>query len=334
MILRFTPKQIKVLMFAVIVIALIYTGIYLLFSSKWDSEQAVLSSSLQVEEQQVQQLQKKIEAVEEQTLSSTILLQEKLPVDPLVEQLILDLEKAETISDSFISSMSFSDGTFSVENTLEQYQQFLEKDQARSERSESLTEDKEESQEESTTEQSEQTKEETALTTLGLEQVEVTLNVESPTFFEMKEFLKQIELLPRIVRVKALTFAGIPELTSEDQTINTLKYTVVISTYYFPGLEDLKDELPPLETPEPSKKKNPFLPSTEEEQEVEESESSNTSSNSSTNVIEHTVQAGETLYLISQKYYQDRSGEKKIRDYNDLSSNYLVVGQVLKIPLD
>jgi cytoskeletal protein RodZ len=49
--------------------------------------------------------------------------------------------------------------------------------------------------------------------------------------------------------------------------------------------------------------------------------------------IEHVVGNGETLYRISMKYYNSRSGEKIISDYNDLINNQVNVGQTLIIPL-
>ena len=49
-------------------------------------------------------------------------------------------------------------------------------------------------------------------------------------------------------------------------------------------------------------------------------------------VIQHTVAEKEPLYRISMKYYKDRSGEEKIRNYNQLSGNNVYAGQVLDIP--
>lgn len=46
----------------------------------------------------------------------------------------------------------------------------------------------------------------------------------------------------------------------------------------------------------------------------------------------HTVQQGETLYSISMKYYKTREGEPFIRTINNLISNELTAGQILKIP--
>ncbi|MGE6629498.1 LysM peptidoglycan-binding domain-containing protein [Bacillus sp. NPDC077027] len=53
-----------------------------------------------------------------------------------------------------------------------------------------------------------------------------------------------------------------------------------------------------------------------------------------TRVVKHTVGPKETLYRISMKYYQNRSGEEKIRAYNNLRDNSVYSGQVLNIPLE
>ncbi|AOP15604.1 LysM peptidoglycan-binding domain-containing protein [Bacillus licheniformis] len=50
-------------------------------------------------------------------------------------------------------------------------------------------------------------------------------------------------------------------------------------------------------------------------------------------VLKHTVGEKETLFRISMKYYKNRSGEEKIRNYNQLSGNNVYAGQVLNIPI-
>ncbi|MDM5298566.1 LysM peptidoglycan-binding domain-containing protein [Bacillus pumilus] len=51
-------------------------------------------------------------------------------------------------------------------------------------------------------------------------------------------------------------------------------------------------------------------------------------------VVQHTVGPEENLYRISMKYYKNRSGEEKIKAYNDLKGNSVYSGQVLNIPLE
>lgn len=49
-------------------------------------------------------------------------------------------------------------------------------------------------------------------------------------------------------------------------------------------------------------------------------------------VIYHTVQPNETLFRIAIKYYQSKSGVEKIKEANQLQTDNIYVGQVLKIP--
>ncbi|HZH61549.1 MAG TPA: LysM peptidoglycan-binding domain-containing protein [Metabacillus sp.] len=47
----------------------------------------------------------------------------------------------------------------------------------------------------------------------------------------------------------------------------------------------------------------------------------------------HKVAAGETLFSIAIKYYNSRSGEDIIREYNHFNGNEIFEGQILKIPI-
>ncbi|MCM3692879.1 LysM peptidoglycan-binding domain-containing protein [Neobacillus niacini] len=58
-----------------------------------------------------------------------------------------------------------------------------------------------------------------------------------------------------------------------------------------------------------------------------------TSAASTETTLTHTVKTGENLYRISLKYYHSKAGEEIIRKANNLKSNEIMVGQVLKIPV-
>ncbi|KKI93122.1 hypothetical protein WQ54_06355 [Bacillus sp. SA1-12] len=62
-------------------------------------------------------------------------------------------------------------------------------------------------------------------------------------------------------------------------------------------------------------------------------ESEETDSTHYREVITHKVAANETLFKIAIKYYNSRSGEEIIREYNNLQGDTVFEGQVLKIPL-
>ncbi|PMC39452.1 hypothetical protein CJ195_05890 [Bacillus sp. UMB0899] len=68
--------------------------------------------------------------------------------------------------------------------------------------------------------------------------------------------------------------------------------------------------------------------------EVSQSESTEDKSQDQYREIKtHKVATGETLFSIAIKYYNNRSGEEIIRQYNNLAGNEIYVGQTLKIPI-
>lgn len=64
-----------------------------------------------------------------------------------------------------------------------------------------------------------------------------------------------------------------------------------------------------------------------------ESTSTNSNEQEYRDIITHKVGAGETLFKIAIKYYNSRTGEDIIRQYNNLNGNDIYEGQILKIPL-
>jgi type IV pilus assembly protein PilO len=186
----------------------------------------------QEEELAVQlKLQKAIETkvnsiTDNETVDSTS-LQKKIPVEPLTERLILDLEKAELISGSIIQSIIFerTDG--------------------------SLTEQGNEGSDGSV--------KETQLPPL-LKRLKMTMVVEAPSYFEMEEFLEEIESLERIVEINGLYFEGEEELKENMEGYNedTITFELTASAFYIPELDDLKDGVPAIQSPSPSLKKDPF----------------------------------------------------------------------------
>jgi LysM repeat protein len=83
----------------------------------------------------------------------------------------------------------------------------------------------------------------------------------------------------------------------------------------------------------------PVIPETPVEEPVSEQGNNNVpntdknSAASTETTITHTVKTGENLYRISLKYYHSKAGEEIIRKANNLKSNEIIVGQVLKIPV-
>jgi type IV pilus assembly protein PilO len=304
---------------------------YLFILQPVQSKAEQFETELNQEEALLSTVEASVHNKQEKAFQGTMELQKKLPVEPLLEQFLLDLEKAEIVSGSFITSMSFGKkGNEDSTNLVEQYIEGVE---------EAI-----DSQNDASSEETDASQESTAkgLIPEGIKRLTVNLTVEAPSYFELEAFLRAIEETRRISKIDELRFSGNEEAVSTDSEPETLIYTLTVSTFYYPKLEELKDQLPSLEVPNPSQKINPLVPlvpgsknvNEEEEANQEDTEENEENNNETAEIIEHKVQPGETLYRISQKYYNDRSGEDLIKEYNELEGNTVYTGQVLKIPIE
>ena len=249
--LRFTRKHLIILGSSTIfLIGLSFLLIYL-FVKPVEIQNESIQSSIAMQQKFLDILNEKQVENTAPVVSSTE-LQKKIPVIPLVEQVILDLEKAENVSNSKISNMSFSESDF--------YNPVEEEDTSTDEQVDAAPES-------SPTTDSEETFDPTLLE--GLKQVIVTITVESPGYRELENFLSLIEHQTRITKVDSLNFTGKQEVTSIEQNIDEpLVYAITLSTFYMSAYPELAENAPEINVPEPDNKKNPlFTNSADEEDE-------------------------------------------------------------------
>lgn len=315
-------KNETVILSLVILLSFAVISFFYIFLIKPEKETLQgIEKKLVSEEALLAGVEARIENKQKVDSEGTLQLQKKLPVDPLVELFLLDLEKAETISGSFITSMDFGDENVETASTV--VDDYIEEAQENEN-----TDEEVESDDEAKTEEIPE----------GVKSVSVLLTVEAPTYFELEAFLSAIEQSKRITKVDELNFSGNKEVITTEDTPDKLTYTIRITTFYYPKLEELKEQLPSLDVPDPSEKMNPLVPvvpktsihSSKDTTSTEDA--ANNSDRVSDSFTKHTVQSGENLYSISQKYYEDRSGEELIKEANELTSDTLYTGQVLKIP--
>lgn len=193
-------------------------------------------------------------------------IQKRIPVIPLVEQIVLDLERAETLSESRVISMSYSESEFTL---LDETQPVEDQEAANPEN----IEEKDQVSTDNGSDEAEQNVEVEDVDPQlidGLNQITVTLQVQSPTYPDLEKFLSVIEHQTRITRVDSLSFSGTPELTSVDQIAQPLVYDVTISTFYMPKYTELAEEAPKLTVPLPSNKDNPLATGLEKKSEENE----------------------------------------------------------------
>ncbi len=174
---------------------------------------------------------------------SVTFLQQKLPVKPLTEQLVLEIAKAETISESFVKNIQVSEGDglpvlAGVENP--ESQQKLEEQEAAPE-----------------TQTAGDLPAEAGIA--GMKKILITLDIESVNYFGLEKFIQTLENSKRIIAVEAIEFTGPDEIKdlSAGNSV-TIPYKLIISAFYMPDLLELQKLLPKYSFPEPSSKRDPF----------------------------------------------------------------------------
>lgn len=256
--LRLSKQELLMLIAAVIIVAAVIFGGNFLFLNPKKAEISNKEQQLQTEELLLATIEAKLAGTSAPSPQSVAELQKKVPVKQQLEQLILDLNQAEVLSNSFISNMSFSEGDVAA-RTLE----------------DAGAENSQETTDETSTETQATTDTDTAEDENqykphplpeGIKKLNVNLSVTSPSYDDLMGFLIALEGLNRRVMIESVAFSGSTELTNVEEEEFT--YSVTLSAFYMPTLEDLEDQLPELEVPEPSNKPNPFATSPKEMEET------------------------------------------------------------------
>lgn len=220
------------------------------FLSPLESELVTKKQSLESEQKLLDVMTGKNEEDTAKITEDTKELQKKVPVSPLQEQLIFDLERAENVSNSKILSMGFSkDSDVTMETT--------QTDAANTEETQN-PEATSETTPENTTDAAANQQATSASTSGGLKKLTVSLSVESPTYEDLEKFIGTLENLNRIVVVESINYSGGQEVTSIVAVPEIISYSLNISAYYLPALEDLIADLPKIDAPVPANKKNPL----------------------------------------------------------------------------
>lgn len=281
MTLRFSKKEIFILTLAVVLTAaLIFAGFHFYLSPK-KRDIETKTSTLKSEQQVLAALQQQQTQKTDITVESIAALQRKVPVKPQLEQLILDLEKAEIVSGSQIKNMTFAEADVAGAAPEVQQQQPAE-DENIEESSDSNKESEGQVQlnagenTQGTTQQSGtngqpsgQPSQQTGSNQpapyqptplpAGIKRLTVNLQVVSSNYDELKSFIETLEALPRTIVVESVGFSSGGEITSLDSELKEeLSYSITLSAFYMPALTDLQDQLPEIVPPEPGNKTYPF----------------------------------------------------------------------------
>lgn len=243
-----SKKQLLYVLLTLVFIAGIAFGSYYLFIKPVNDKMDRKQSELQMATQQLNIIENNLQQMNEQTVLSTVELQKQVPVKRLLDQLLLDIEKSEIISDVNIIEMKMNGTESDEEIDLSEE----EENQPQEENSETETET-EDSKENSGTDPLIEEK-----LPNGIKKVSIVLNGQADTYFEMESFIKNLLDLKRILKVESLKYTGFDEIVSVMQEDQMVEFELAIAAYYYPELAELQKELPPLDTPRISNKRNPL----------------------------------------------------------------------------
>ncbi|MEI2664580.1 type II secretion system protein GspM [Rossellomorea sp. LJF3] len=217
---------------------------YFVYSPQQDRLE-MKQKELKAEQKILSAVEAKTEQIEAHSYKDIHTLQKQIPVEPLTDQIILQLEKAEVLSQSEIQSINFAKEDFAYSS--EESDDTLEGNS-----------------------QGSSSPQESGSDNSAVKRLQMTMTVQSGNYFEMEKFIHELENLPRIVEVNQLLIQGREEMSPvlTDEGPEPLIFQLVASAFYIPGLSGLQDSLPSIDSPPPSLKKNPFIqytdPSSEE----------------------------------------------------------------------
>ncbi|USK69378.1 LysM peptidoglycan-binding domain-containing protein [Peribacillus asahii] len=306
-----TSKTSKLLLFILMMVVVIGGGLYVYFLHFQPLQQKVneLEGAITKEKQELAMIDETGQSSAKKEIVNTSELQQKIPVQPLTDQIVLSFEEAEVASGTLITSLTFQEGE--------------EDEQQSSETEDALGIEKE----------TENTAEGAENLPGGVKQIQAEMTVISPSYKELETFVKEIEQLPRMAKVESLQFAGTQEARELVVEPENLSFQVVVSFYYYPELEELVQQLPNYEAPPASDKENPlYEPKVEIPPKTEMEKGTVVEKDNITyEVFTYKVQPGDTLFRISMRYYNSREGEALIKKWNNMT--ILMAGTNIEVPV-
>lgn len=229
----FTKKKwISFILGIVIVVALSVGGYFYLIYPKV-TVLANTKNQIEMEQKMLDVLEGNVPSEEETISEQTTQMQRKLPVKPLVDQLLLDFQKVEALSNTYIVNID-------INQNLD------------------VSSQEEDVAEVNDTDETNDTTQEAIPMIEGLKQIQAYLSIRAKGYEDLFQFLAEIDQLPRIISIDSISFMGNDEKIMIDDEQETLEFSVTVSTYYYPNLHELKDQHPKVIYPDPSEKENPF----------------------------------------------------------------------------
>ncbi|WP_033544136.1 LysM peptidoglycan-binding domain-containing protein [Planococcus sp. CAU13] len=306
-----TKKQKDTALVALAVLFLLAISAYAYFMVYSPAKEAriMAEQSFKSEREVLMALQEQLKALPVEERVSTTELQQRVSVEPLSELIVLQLEQAELLSRSQVQTIDIAESPLELLYPVEGIE--------------------------------------------NVQKVQTTVTFETDDYAGITRFIQEIESMKRILIIDSIDFQSNGEVTTVDTGDDILEVTLSFSAFYRPDLIALSDTLPKVDAPPPANKIDPLpkndgvdLATAEEDEtaadvEVDvdvtvDGEASAAGMNDQVagaqTAIFHKVVKGDTLYMISEKYYGDANGVDAIRKANNMSDYLVRAGTTLTIP--
>lgn len=233
--LQFSKKEIFILISGMFIVLILYFIISVTYLNPLKENVIQKEQQLKTEKQLQAAYEKRMTAVPSGEIKSTSELYKIIPKEPFTEQLILNFEKAEIVSDSTITLMEFGERSAAEEKeTATNFENELI-DSNSTDRNVEISESM----------------------SAGLKKTSVTLLVEAKGYEGLEKFIQTLEESKREVIIEAIDFEGPEKIDYLTDSKEIISFTINLSAFYFPIENDKGDKMQ-IETPSPANKRNPF----------------------------------------------------------------------------
>lgn len=233
--LQFSKKEIFLLISGILIMLILYLIITVTYLNPLKESVIQKEQQLKTEKQLQAAYEKRIAAVPSGELKSASELNKIIPKEPFTEQLILNFEKAEIVSDSTITFMEFGEN-----NSSDQKETAADSDN-----------------ESDVSDSNDRNDEIPDNIPAGLQKTSVTLSVEAKGYEGLEKFIQVLEESKREIIIESIDFNGPESMAFSTEQKEIISFTINLSAFYFPAENDKGDKMQ-IETPAPANKRNPF----------------------------------------------------------------------------
>lgn len=224
-------KDIALLILAVLFFALLVSSSWFQLYAPAREENRRVITSLADQREVLFELQRQVASKPVEQSNSSRPLQRKVPVLPLEDLLLVQLEKAEVKSDALINNVTFAQGELS---------------EVPIEAAESVEPGMEDP-------------------ALALKRLTVEVELTASSYDQMDRFIREVETMERIFVVQSIELDTPEEIREASAEKEPLELMVSFQAFYRPDLQELVPELPKLDAPMPAGKEDPTTRAGEDE---------------------------------------------------------------------